>query len=489
MNNSIQYFLENGIPKLEKTKKDFLSNPGHFDEYVEKVRDTMLDFACHIISGVLEECNVLLEESLKRRLHWHVKDRGQKNIMSPVGLLSFTRTRFKNKETKETAYLLDRVLGLLPHARMSDGVEAALLEEAVQTSYEKAGKEACPGECVSRETVMRHVRRLEIPAKSQEEPGRKRKARELYVEADEDHAALQFHEKKGDIKRFKGHADNNQIVKLVYVHEGYTDSGINRKGLKNVVYFGGFYRGKDNGKLWNEVKTYIGKQYAAEEMEKIYFQSDGGAWMKKGIETLGADFVLDGFHVQKYIRRIARLAGETEEEMKENRKKIQGWIEKGRRKELEQWVVQIKTCMKEKEQKKLEESLKYIKNNWQGIRRRVKNEEGIAGSSTESHISHVLSSRLSSRPEGWCMEGLDKMAQLRVYWKNGGSLLELVKYQKEEKITEKTEEEKYFSATEMVTWEKKHRKTNGKYIEALRASISSQISAKVFFNASIAGLC
>ena len=151
--------------------------------------------------------------------------------------------------------------------------------------------------------------------------------------------------------------------------------------------------------------------------------------------------------------------------------------------------MQVKAGMKEKNQKKLEAGLEYIKNNWQGIRRRVKNEEGITGSSTESHISHVLSSRLSSRPKGWCREGLDKMAQLRVYWKNGGSLLELVKYQKEEKTTEKTEEEKYFSATEMVTWEKKHRKTNGKYIEALRASISSQISAKIFFNTAIAGLC
>ena len=211
--------------------------------------------------------------------------------------------------------------------------------------------------------------------------------------------------------------------------------------------------------------------------------------MKKGLETLGAEFVLDGFHIQKYIRKMARLAGDTEETREENRKKIQGWIEKGSRKELEQWAVQIKTCMKEKDQKKLEESLKYIKNNWQGIRRRIKNEEGITGSSTESHISHVLSSRLSSRPKGWCMEGLDKMAQLRTYWKNGGSMLVLVKYQKEEKITEKTEEEKCFSATEMLTWENKHRKTNGKYIEALRAGISSQISAKIFFNASIAGLC
>ena len=57
MNNSIQYFLENGIPGLKKI---------------------VLDLGCHIISEVLEECNVLLEESLKRRLHWHVKDRGRK---------------------------------------------------------------------------------------------------------------------------------------------------------------------------------------------------------------------------------------------------------------------------------------------------------------------------------------------------------------------------------------------------------------------------
>ena len=64
--------------------------------------------------------------------------------------------------------------------------------------------------------------------------------------------------------------------------------------------------------------------------------------MKKGLETLGAEFVLDGFHIQKYIRRIARLTGDTEETREENRKKIQGWISKGRRKELEEWVLQKK---------------------------------------------------------------------------------------------------------------------------------------------------
>ncbi len=46
--------------------------------------------------------------------------------------------------------------------------------------------------------------------------------------------------------------------------------------LKNVVYFGGIYRRKDNEKLWKEVKEYIEKQYETEYIEKIYFRSDGG---------------------------------------------------------------------------------------------------------------------------------------------------------------------------------------------------------------------
>ncbi len=53
------------------------------------------------------------------------------------------------------------------------------------------------------------------------------------------------------------------------------------------------------------------------------------------------------------------------------------------------------------------------------------------------------------------------MAQLRVYWKNGGGMDRLVQYQKEKKIKEKTEEEICFSATEMITLEKGTEKQTG----------------------------
>ena len=130
-----------------------------------------------------------------------------------------------------------------------------------------------------------------------------------------------------------------------------------------------------------------------------------------------------------------------------------------------------------------------IKKNWKGVRRRIKKEEGVIGSSTESHISHVLSARMSSRPMGWSREGADKLSQIRIYWKNDRDMLKLVEVQKEEKEEEIQEEEKYLSASELLAWEKKTSKANGKYIEALRAHINSPISGKLNFYNAIVSIC
>ena len=213
--------------------------------------------------------------------------------------------------------------------------------------------------------------------------------------------------------------------------------------------------------------------------------------MKKGMEMLGAEFVLDEFHIQKYIRKMARLAadGGVEEEREAAEKKLQEWIQNGNRKKLEEWAAQAGAGLGEKGGKKLMESWKYIKNNWQGIRRRIKQEEGVIGSSTEGHISHVLSARMSSRPMGWSRQGADSLSHIRIYWKNGGDMLELVKQQKDGGTGEKQEEERYFSASEILSWEKKHSRANGKYIEALRASISSEISGKLLFRSAIDSVC
>ena len=45
--------------------------------------------------------------------------------------------------------------------------------------------------------------------------------------------------------------------------------------------------------------------------------------------------------------------------------------------------------------------------------------EDIMGSCTEGLVSHIYSERLSRDPMGWSEAGLNRMAELRVYTRNG----------------------------------------------------------------------
>lgn len=64
--------------------------------------------------------------------------------------------------------------------------------------------------------------------------------------------------------------------------------------------------------------------------------------------------------------------------------------------------------------------------------RSLRNKE-IDGCSAESHVSHVLSDRLSSRPKDWSKRGADRMSRLRCFEQNNGreKIIELVKYSRE----------------------------------------------------------
>lgn len=478
---SIQDFIENGIANLEECEKSLMKNPLNWTDQILGIQQILRKFGAAVISELLEECNTILENSIKRRAFWRIKDRTKKHLLTSVGMIGFTHTRFEHKETGKTAYLLDQILGIQPHARISRDLECRLLEEAAQSSYRKAGYTASEQDPVSGQTVMRHVHRLKCIRQTNGQDQEKRRVKQLYVEADEDHIALQFHEKKGDIKRFKGHGDNGRIIKLVYVHEGIETEG-KRRSLKHRKYFGGYYTGEENKRLWEEVKEYIEETYDTDSLETIYFQSDGGGWMKKGMELLGADFVLDGFHLKKYVKRMVRSTGEPEREAEVNE-----WIKEGKKKELEEWEKEKAAVLEEKEGKKLENSYGYIKRNWKGVRNRVGKKAGVLGSSTESHVSHVISARMSSRPMGWSKEGAKKLSFLRIYWKNGGKMEQLLS--EERKCEEKREEEKILSAAELIHWEKQTKKHNGKYVDAVQARLNNYRLAKLYLYPAINKIC
>ena len=131
MNKSIQYFLEKVIPQLEKIYEMFMKNPKELTKVVDEIHAAMLHLGTQFVAEMLGDCDDLLRESQIRKEKWTIKETSQKQLLTSIGTIYFRHTRFQKKNGKETGYLLDRMLGLKVHSRLSEDAKRMLLEETV----------------------------------------------------------------------------------------------------------------------------------------------------------------------------------------------------------------------------------------------------------------------------------------------------------------------------------------------------------------------
>ena len=491
MINSITYFQTKITEKLEKTFLEYSSDMTKIAELVYGVMDCMVEFGLKLLEEELESYDTFLCEKRYLRPDWHIVRKDETTLLTSLGTLRYHKTLFRNKKTGDYEYFLDRVMGLEKHARMTEDAEAGILEEAVQTSYEKGGKAvSILSEEVSRETVKNKLHALKFP-KTENYPEKKRIAEYLYLEADEDHVALQFHEKKGDITENEYHQKNNgAIAKLVYVHEGIRQE--NEKSRRHILehphYFGRVCNGEENKAFWDEVYEYIEKTYDLSKVKKLYLSADGGSWIMSGKRQIaGITYVLDEFHLKKYLRKITKRFGKKEKETEDELINI---ICCGTKKEFEKKIEELKKEIHTPSGKKrMEEGKSYLLNNWTAAKLRMLRKNGVKGSSTESHVSHILSARMSSRPMGWSRTGMSKMVELRAYYYNKGDMLELVRYQKKELPKVSGSEEVICSSSQMWSAERKRKKELGQMADIPTYSIPyNQIKKIANFKAQIFGL-
>jgi hypothetical protein len=490
MNNSIQHFLENGTIEINKVRESFAKNPKDTTALILGVQKIVNNLGLDMIQEVFNTYNQYVIDSYERKAHWDIVKHDRKKLITSMGTITYTKTLFKNRETGERAYLLDRLMGLDPHERLTEDAEARLLEEAVQTSYQKAGTETCQNEdFVSKQTVKNKIHKLEFP--KEQAVGNKKVVEYLYIDADEDHISLQYQNKKGDLITNEHNRKNNCVMgKLVYVYEGVEKEApeSTRHRLINPHYFSGVYNGAGNTTLWEEVREYIEGHYDTAKIKKIYINADGGAWIKAGKDILEhAEFVLDEFHLNKYLTKLtSHLYDSAEEE----RSVLRELIKTGSKKSFKEEIAHILEVTEDSQQERIIESCNYILSNWSAAKVRMSERRKIVGSSTEAHVSHVLSARLSSRPMGWSRTGADKMAHLRAYKRNGGSMLELVHQQRELSKTANTEavENDVLSLKKVLCSEKEKSSELGKYAECMRASVSYQTREKFLFRTHLAGL-
>lgn len=378
----IKNIEEQGISDIGKTAESLLP--------------ALKDGALKILSAVIEETDSAVLNAKKERKHdgITVKQRNvPRTVVTSLGELKYKRTYFQLGNGSK-AYLTDQLIGVEPFERVTKELCAALVQNTATMSMQKAA--TVTGAPVSRQTVNNKV--LSMHDVVTEVRRVENTPSELHIFADEDHVHLR--------------PRRSAIVPLVTVTEGIDISNPKRHKTISPVHFQGY--GMDNHVFVDNVVAAIYEKYDMDKVKKVYIHADGGNWIKTlGTLMPNAVFVMDGFHLEKYLKKLLRLngaapySGVVRKAIKENNfEAFAGYISS------------IDDKQDEKGKKKLYELVNYFQNNWDSIVERMNCTH--CGSCTEPLISHTLSERLSRNPIAWSKEGLGKMAMLRVFEENGG---------------------------------------------------------------------
>ena len=410
MNKIIQQFYQEGIKNLQERVIYLIQSGGGLSEAVSEIKKVTDALGRSICEEIIEALDEAINKDTRRKKDWYVERRNEeKTVITKLGEIKYKRTYYRSKHGKGYRHLVDEILGLDVHARMDDEMQAELVENASNMSYRKAGKSSGEVE-ISGQTVMNKVRSLE-KIKVENIATKKKSVAILYVEADEDHIALQ--------------TGKRAMPRLIYIHEGIREEG-KRRCLKAPYYISSL-KGTP-GELWQEAYEYIEDNYDIDKIEQIYLSGDGAAWIRQGLDYLPkAKFVLDRYHVSKYVTKATA-------HKREYASKVWNSLRSADYDELALVFNELYLATEnELKRDEIKESWTYFKNNWDGIKIQVEDAERIIGCSAEGHNSHILASRMSSRPMGWSKDGADKMARLRAFKANNGKVIDFLKLQKEDK--------------------------------------------------------
>jgi hypothetical protein len=365
---------------------------------IEKAGPRLLELmkrrAAEIMEYLIEmtDKSLLEDKSGRRKEGWAVERRGDKRaVMTQIGEIRYERTYYQNTATGTYGYPVDQITGVMPYEHVDLGLSKALVGKSREASYHRVVGECCEGQ-LSRQTVLNKIRRAE--AVISRAPGTVR-VPELHIDADEDHVALQG---KGSRSRTN--------VPLISVYEGIVEEG-KRRHCRNIFHISAY--GKTPDKLWEEVLTRVEERYDLTHTT-IYLHGDGAEWIARGMEWLpNAVFVLDKYHKNKYLSQM--LAGYAAGRAGQLRRDLNQALYDMDEEYYDNLVQMILTEMPQRWDK-ITQAAKYLRQHMPAIAIHAKDPSAGNGGATEPHVSHVLSSRLSSRPMGWSKGTLERFVPI-----------------------------------------------------------------------------
>ena len=385
METTIAQIVEEFIHKLVKqlvTGKAL----SEFEKYAMREMETC---TAKLTSAYMEHLDrvIAADKVGRRKAGYAIERRGdERKLQLAFGDVYYHRTYYR-KESGGYEYLVDSTMDIGHHQRISEWLGLSLANAAKDMPYAKVARHV-GRRAISNQSVMKWVR--ESTVDKTEEGTLLRRVPEIHIDADEAHITL------CDGKRTE--------VPLISVYEGIGHHG-KRHFCKSVFHVSEY--GKTPDSLWEQAASELTNRYDLDGT-RIYLHGDGAPWIRTGLEWLpGALFVLDKYHKNKAI--TAMTAG-----LDNNRRdKAEYRIRKALNEEDLDYFALIRDNLCQEIPERAEIIIKnaeYLEKLVKGVSICTRDPGANNGGCTEPHVSHVLSSRLSSRPMVWSKKTLQKLA-------------------------------------------------------------------------------
>ena len=342
---------------------------------------------------LIEMVDEAYRKSKQRKKVFKIHDYRTRTLITSVGELTFKTTYYKRKKTDPGlsnyyCYILD-ILGIESRARMTYEAVTRLIDLNVNNTSIYAAEKLG----VSKMTVSNKMRKFNMifstPEKTENTP------KTIYIEVDEKWIKKQHGAKIGN-------RTPSVMTKIVLIHEGYDErlSTKKRKVLLNKHYISSSKLNPSD--FWHLVFEYLDNKYDLNVVENIFISSDGGSWIETCSEVFhNAKTVLDKFHCNKAMTYIFG---------KKKIKKIAMEYLKSKRTDDFNTLVEIEIQESPHKEQYIREKANYLINHIDNIINQDDEAYKVV-CSMEGHVSHVLASRMASRPKAFCDSTIEGYVQ------------------------------------------------------------------------------
>lgn len=382
------------INEITNTFNEFFNKnltPLNLESKIREVGDT---FTLKLYESFLNYIDDKFKNSKERKRQYYIKETRKRTLISSVGCITVNSTSYVDKNTKERFVLLRELLHLKPYQRLTNEAEYQLIKYSMDENMSQAARHALRNTVISRSTVSKKLAKLdgsinENITKCEKQPD------VLYIEMDEIHANLQ-----------KG---GNKICPCAIIHEGYEETFVKRKVLKNIHYFASSKLKYEE--LWEVIFDYVNKKYDINKFKMIFVSGDGALGIKNFQNCFPrAKFVLDPFHyIKKHLNYIFK-------EDIELRNIADTYI---RNDSIDNFKLLVNYQIEKypNQEKYMKEHMNYIINNIEGIKNQ-KHPLYKCPCSMEGHVNQGFARYITSSPYGFSEQGLENKLKLLVYHAN-----------------------------------------------------------------------